>query len=83
MTELLQGARGAVHGLGVNVGWAEAWRSDGVNRSPVQRVDGRLAAGSGWPVRTLTGRLVWAPAVVLGATQWGVCCVSLVISRGA
>ena len=30
--------------------------------------DGGLAAGCGWPVQALAGCLVWAPAVVVGAT---------------
>jgi hypothetical protein len=41
-------------------------------------LDQGLAAGCGWPVRPLAGCLVWAPAVVLGATRCGVCCLSFV-----
>ena len=35
-----------------------------------------LAAGCASPVRTLTGCWVRAPAVVVGVTQYGVCCLS-------
>ena len=41
---------------------------------PTQAAQQGLAAGCGWPFRALTGGLVRAPAVVLGATQCGVCC---------
>ena len=40
-----------------------------------------LAAACGWPVRTLTGCLVWALAVVLSASRCGVCCLSFVKPR--
>ena len=36
---------------------------------------GVLAAGCGWPVRTLTGCLVRALAVVVPASRCGVCCL--------
>jgi hypothetical protein len=45
---------------------------------PTQAARRGLAAGWGWPVRTLTGCLVRAPDVVVGATQCGVCCLSFV-----
>ena len=46
--------------------------------APTQAARRGLAAGCGWPVRALTGCLVRAPAVVVGATQCGVCCLSFV-----
>ena len=45
---------------------------------PTQAARRGLAAGCGWPVRTLAGCRVRAPAVVLGATRCGVCCLSFV-----
>jgi hypothetical protein len=42
-----------------------------------RQLDGS-AAGCGRPVRALTGCLVQAPAVVVGATQSGVCCLSTI-----
>jgi hypothetical protein len=45
---------------------------------PTQAARRGLAAGCGWRVRALTGCLVRAPAVVVGATQCGVCCLSFV-----
>jgi len=51
---------------------------DADTAAPTQAARRGLAAGCGWPVRTLTGCLVQAPAVVLGATQCSVCCLSFV-----
>ena len=45
---------------------------------PTQAARQGLGAGCGWPVRALTGCLVRAPAVVVGAIQCGVCCLSFV-----
>jgi len=44
-----------------------------LNHSPHAAVRRRLAAGCGWPVRTLTGCWVWRPVVVVRGTRWGVC----------
>jgi hypothetical protein len=45
---------------------------------PTQAARRRLAAGCAWLVRALTECLVRAPAVVVGVTQCGVCCLSFV-----
>ena len=52
----------------------------GRTTAPAQQLDGGLAAGCGWPVRTLTGCLVWALPVVVPATYCGVCCLPFVKS---
>jgi hypothetical protein len=51
-------------------------------RMPIKTQTRRgLAAGCSWPVRTLTGCLVQAPAVLVAATKCGACCLSFVKPR--
>ena len=52
--------------------------ASGESQLPASSSTEGLAAGCGWPVRTLTGCLVWALAVVVPASRRGGCCLSFV-----
>jgi hypothetical protein len=56
--------------------------TSGGPQPPAQQLDGgELAAGCGWPVRTLTGCWVRALPVVVAAAKCAVCCLSSVGPR--
>jgi hypothetical protein len=64
--------------FGSRVPWLREITALGEPQPPGQQFDRRLAAGCGWPVRTLTGCLVRAPVVVVRATRCGACGLSFV-----